>query len=92
MHINDWKRVSPKWIEFSPNALKWDPPPSILAEMYSFVIASALYNLRHEYLLSMVSHPDSNEFMENTFDIDLDARLKGEEPRFHIFHCSTNCI
>ena len=80
------EKVSPKWIEFSPAALEWDPPPSILAEMYSFVIASALYNIRHEYLLSMLSHPDSNEFMQNTFDIDLEGRLKGEEPRFHIFH------
>ncbi len=72
MHIEDWKLVSPKWIEYSPNALEWDPPPSILAEMYSFVLACAIYNLKHEYLLSMVSHPDSNKYMENTFDIEVE--------------------
>eukprot|EP01083_Nonionella_stella_P081390 224163_1 len=83
MHIDDWKLISPKWIEFSPNALKWDPPPSILAEMYSFVIACAMYNLKHEYLLSMVSHPDSNEYMENTYDIDIDNM---NEFKFHVLH------
>ena len=83
MHIDDWKIVSPKWIEYSPKALEWDPPPSILAEMYSFVIACAIFNLRHEYLLSMVSHPDSNKFMENTFDIEVDNL---NQYKFHILH------
>ena len=85
MHIDDWKLISDKWVKFSPLALKWDPPPSILAEMYSYVIACAIYNLKHEYLLSMVSSPDSNKYMENTFDIDLYKTDHGQF-KFHILH------
>merc|ERR1712173_411434 len=88
MHIDDWKAVSPKWIEYSPKALEWDPPPSILAGMYSFVLACAIFDLRHEYLLSMVSHPDSNKFMENTFDINVND-ITSSDPnkfKFHILH------
>jgi len=85
MHTEDWKLVAPKWIEFSPLALKFDPPPSILAEMYSYVLACALYNLRHEYLMSMVSSPESSKYMENTHDIDL-AQLEGRDFKFHILH------
>ncbi len=41
MHIEDWKVHVGKWVEYSPISLEKDPPPSMLAEMYSFAIASA---------------------------------------------------
>ena len=92
MHKNDWLKIAPKWVEFSPLALKWEPQPSILAEMYSFTIASASYDLKHDYLLSMISGADSSIYMENWYDINwewtLDKKKKiGEEKyRFHIIH------
>ena len=73
MHKNDWKKVLPKWIEFSPLALKFCPQPDILAEMYSFSIACAYWNLPHEYLLSMISGTDSSTWMENWHEINWDG-------------------
>ena len=45
MHLNDWRLTAPKWVEYSPPALEKEPPPSILAEMYSYSLASAQFSL-----------------------------------------------
>ena len=51
MHKDDWLLTIDKWVEFSPGALEWEPQPSILAEMYSYSMASAYYDLKHQELL-----------------------------------------
>ena len=70
LHINDWKKMIDGWVNWSPKALEKDPPPSILAEMYSFSIASCEANLPHTYLHSMVSSIDSSEFWEHWSKVD----------------------
>eukprot|EP00494_Astrolonche_serrata_P021665 UN21912 len=35
MHKTDWYKLIDRWAYYSPDALKNDPPPSVLAEMYS---------------------------------------------------------
>ena len=65
MHKNDWLKIAPKWVEYSPHALELEPQPSILAEMYSYVIACAHFDLKHEYLYSMISDPNAGRSMES---------------------------
>merc|ERR1712154_742133 len=93
MHKNDWLKVCPKWVEYSPLALKYEPQPSILAEMYSYVIACAYFDLQHQYLFSMISDPNANGHMENVENMNwsfLERREKGKNDNsyheFHILH------
>lgn len=92
LHKNDWLKVTPKWIEYSPAALKWEPQPSILAEMYSFVIACAYYDLKNEYLFSMISGPTSSVWMENWYDLQwnwlssANILQNNVEFNFHVLH------
>ncbi|ETO33130.1 hypothetical protein RFI_03976 [Reticulomyxa filosa] len=64
MHTDDWKLIVPKWVEYSPPSLEKDPPPSILAEMYSYALACAHYDLKHQMLFSMVSDPETSSSLE----------------------------
>eukprot|EP00485_Elphidium_margaritaceum_P005219 CAMPEP_0202699934 /NCGR_PEP_ID=MMETSP1385-20130828/13147_1 /ASSEMBLY_ACC=CAM_ASM_000861 /TAXON_ID=933848 /ORGANISM="Elphidium margaritaceum" /LENGTH=522 /DNA_ID=CAMNT_0049357013 /DNA_START=54 /DNA_END=1622 /DNA_ORIENTATION=- len=96
LHKNDWARVAPKWVEYSPLALEYEPQPSILAEMYSYVIACAYFDLKHEYLFSMLSDPGSSGHMENVDNLNWGFLHHNAQPaggvsneayhEFHIIH------
>jgi len=62
MHRKDWQKLVQRWAYYSPGALKKDPPPSVLAEMYSFSIAAAEMNLRFKltrnFFLSSMDHQE----------------------------------
>ncbi|ETO19497.1 hypothetical protein RFI_17737 [Reticulomyxa filosa] len=60
----DWRRIVPQWVEYSPGSLEKDPPPSILAEMYSYAMACAHHGLKHQTIVSMVSDPGADQETE----------------------------
>merc|ERR1712228_688331 len=88
MHKNDWRKICPKWVEYSPLALTLEP--SILAEMYSYVIACAYFDLKHQYLFSMVSDPEASPNMENVENLNWkfldDGGATENYHEFHIIH------
>ncbi|ETO06017.1 hypothetical protein RFI_31377 [Reticulomyxa filosa] len=90
MHVEDWLKLAPKWVEFSPESLRLEPPPSMLAEMYSFAIASAYYDLRHANLFTMLSNPEVNEelwsHLLNWDFLEKDISIYEEKYRVHILH------
>eukprot|EP01084_Bolivina_argentea_P159981 278632_1 len=91
MHKNDWAKITPLWVQYSPLALEYEPQPSILAEMYSYVIACAYYGLQHQYLFSMVSDPGSSPSMENVDNLNWafvggNSDVKDRYHEFHIIH------
>ena len=92
MHIDDWRAIADEWVNYSPDALKYDPPPSILAEMYSYAMACAHHNLPHKIINTMLSDPDAGssepkwkeiswDFKENVFAYNVI-----EELNVHILH------
>ena len=91
MHKNDWLKITPKWVDYSPLALEYEPQPSILAEMYSYVLACAYFDLPHQYLFSMFSDPTSNGGMENVDNLNWQFLENGKDANsnyheFHIIH------
>ena len=45
--------------------------PTRLAEMYSYVIACAYHDLKHQYLFSILSDPGSSTNMENVNNLNV---------------------
>lgn len=92
MHLDDWRLIVNEWVEYSPSALEQDPPPSILAEMYSYSIACAHYGLQHELVNTMLSDPDAHSSEPNWKDISWDFKQYGflngnqDELHVHILH------
>mmetsp|Transcript_5223 Transcript_5223/g.8630 ORF Transcript_5223/g.8630 Transcript_5223/m.8630 type:complete len:511 (+) Transcript_5223:25-1557(+) len=74
MHIEDWRLMVNEWVQYSPAALEHDPPPSILAEMYSFSIACAHHDLPHEIVDTMLSDPDAGGSEPQWKDIEWSFR------------------
>ena len=87
--------MTPKWVEYSPLALQYEPQPSILAEMYSYVIACAFYDLKHQYLFSMLSDPGSPASMENVDNLNFGFLNNAEngvvDESYHEFHIIHFC-
>ena len=79
-------------MDFSPLALEFEPQPSILAEMYSYVIACAFFDLKHEMLFSMFSDPGSSANMENIENFDWTfLESPGTKENYHQFHIVHYC-
>ena len=82
-------------MEYSPLALEFEPQPSILAEMYSYVIACAYYDLKHQYLFSMLSDPGSSGSMENVDNLNFgfveNAQNDVRDESYHEFHIIHFC-
>lgn len=83
MHIDDWKLMIDKWVEYSPPALEKDPPPSILAEMYSYAMACAHYGLKHQLIASMLSTLDASASEEPWEEIDWSFETGNDDKEFH---------
>jgi len=93
MHLEDWRLIVNEWVEYSPAALEKDPPPSILAEMYSYSIACAHHGLPHTLIDSMLSDPDAGGSEPKWKDISWDFKqIDGilnagqQELNVHILH------
>ena len=92
MHVDDWRLITNEWVEYSPECLEHDPPPSILAEMYSYAMACAHHGLPHELVNTMLSDPDSIESEPKWKEISWDFRehgfLNGNQAQLnvHILH------
>eukprot|EP01084_Bolivina_argentea_P320545 556195_1 len=90
MHIDDWRLIANEWVSYSAPALEKDPPPSILAEMYSYAIACAHHGLPHELINSMLSDPEAIESEPNWKQIEWDFKQLNydinSELGVHILH------
>jgi len=86
IHKADWRKIAPLWVEHSPAALKHEPTPSTLAEMYSFAIACAQLGLRHKSIKkSFVSSPES-DYWEPWKKMDIDIHNLKPKPDVPIIH------
>jgi len=88
MHKNDWIKMVNMWVNYSPDALIKDPPPDILAEMYSYSMASAHFGLKHKQFNSMVSNPDDNIEAWNLIDFTFENNFynNNNQLSMHIIH------
>lgn len=92
MHLDDWRLIVNEWVSYSPAALEKDPPPSILAEMYSYAIACAHHDLPHQLVNAMLSDPDSVSSEPAWKSISWDFKEHGflngnaDELHVHILH------
>jgi len=65
MHINDWQKVAPSWLNYAFHVWKHDS--SIFSDIYSYVIAAAANNIKHNIVSSLMVSDANVRYYKTNF-------------------------